>query len=70
MWKGWDDYDRWNAELEQALSEKVYLSSSDEKWNSLFILDLYEDYLYKTDQWNTNEKSMEVSSEILNAHIS
>ena len=59
MWKGWDDYDRWNAELEQALSEKVYLSSSDEKWNSLFILDLYEDYLYKTDQWNTDEKSME-----------
>ena len=69
MWKDWDDYDRWNAELEQALSEKVYLSSSDEKWNSLFILDLYEDYLYKTDQWNTDEKSMEVSSEILNAQV-
>ena len=33
--------------------KKVYLSSSDEKWNALFILDLYEDYLYKTDQWNT-----------------
>ena len=29
MWKGWDDYDRWDAELEQALSEKVYLSNSD-----------------------------------------
>ena len=70
MWKGWDDYDRWNAELEQALSEKVYLSSSDEKWNALFILDLHEDYLYKADLWNTDEKSMEVSSEILNAHIS
>ena len=36
---------------------------------ALFILDLYEDYLYKADLWNTDEKSMEVSSEILNAQV-
>lgn len=68
-WEGWDDGNRWDAEIKAALSERKYVSGSDEKWNAVFLLDIYEDYLDRIQIWQNKEKNMVVSFNFLNTQV-
>ena len=68
-WEDWEDHKRWCSEIENALSEKVYVSGDNEKWNAMFVLDIYEDYLNGISIRQTREKSMEISFDFLNTQI-
>lgn len=69
-WKGWDDHDtRWYPEIKAALSEKEYVSGSHEKWNAMFVLDIYESHLDSISLPESKEKNMEVSFEFINDQV-
>ena len=44
--------------------KKSFISGSDERWDAMFVLDLYEDYLGSTER-----ESMEVTFDFLNTQI-
>ena len=56
------------SEIKSALSEKVYVSGEDKKWCAMFVLDIYEDYLYEIGIWETREKS-EISFDFLSTRV-
>lgn len=68
-WEDWDDRERWDSEIKSTLSEKKYVSGSNEKWHAMFILDIYDDYLDSISIWCTKEKNMQVSFDFINTQI-
>lgn len=68
-WEDWEDRKRWKLEIKTALSEKKYSDTDDEKWITVFILDIYDDYLDRLQFWQSKEKDMPVSFDFINDQI-
>ena len=57
----WLEGKDWETEL----SQKVYISGNGEKWNAMFVLDMYKNYLENIDGvW---PKDIEVTVDLLNS---
>ena len=66
-WYRWDVISKWleGKDWETELSQKVYISGNGEKWNAMFVLDMYKNYLENIDGvW---PKDIEVTVDLLNS---
>lgn len=67
--KSCGDWNGWESEIKNALFERKYASDSNEKWNAMFVLDIYEDYFDGNNMRRSREKNMEVSFDVLNTQV-